>query len=160
TPIGGRVNWWGETLAPPKGTTKEYGLNFSAFHDKLTVRLGRFETASTGLSGGGTAAAAIGNVALNAIRLWSGEGNLNPQPVAMRQADIALLKSALPVANYTDLYDVRVTGTAPNLQATRQSSLPGATDTTDFVAKGEEMDIIYNPTPNWRILANVAHQET
>ena len=36
----------------------------------------------------------------------------------------------------------------------------GLADTTDFEAKGYEMDVVYNPTRNWRMLVNVAKQET
>jgi hypothetical protein len=40
------------------------------------------------------------------------------------------------------------------------ATLPGRTDTTDYTAKGTEIEMVYNPTRNWRILANVARQET
>jgi hypothetical protein len=36
----------------------------------------------------------------------------------------------------------------------------GLADTVDFEAKGYEMDVVYNPTPNWRMLLNVARQDT
>src|SRR5262249_54379236 len=99
------------------------------------------------------------NLPLDTIIRWAQEANVNPQLQAMRNADIALLKSVLPVPNYTDLYNLTITGTPPNVVATRNSSLPSSTDISDLAGKGNELDIIYNPTPNWRILANVSRQE-
>ena len=61
---------------------------------------------------------------------------------------------------FMELYNVQVTGVAPNITASRAGpNLAGASDINDVDGKGEELDIIYNPTRNWRIMANVAHQE-
>jgi hypothetical protein len=76
----------------------------------------------------------------------------------MRNADIDLLFGALP-PDFKTLQNFQVAGTSPNISAT-VTRLSGATDTTDFVAKGSEVELVFNPTRNWRILANVAKQET
>jgi len=78
----------------------------------------------------------------------------------MRNADIARLFSPLP-ANFRELYGWGIVGTAPNLAAAgRLNNLSGAGDTTDFTAKGTEIEVVYNPTRNWRVLMNVATQES
>ena len=159
TPIGGLVDKFGGPLPPPQGTTKEYGLNLSVFNDRLTIRLNRFETDVRGASNASQAQAQIANFPLTAVLNWSVEANTNPHLQAMRNADMDLLRSVLP-SHYFSQYNLTISGTAPNLVGTRNSSLSGSTDTIDFAAKGEELDLIFNPTPNWRILANVAHQET
>ncbi|MDP3069964.1 MAG: TonB-dependent receptor plug domain-containing protein [Opitutaceae bacterium] len=161
TPSGGRVTPFNEPLASPNGKTQEYGLNLSLFHDKLSLRVNRFETKVQGQSLSNTVfGLTVNNAILQIADFWGVEGNINPQLVPMREADIALLFSPLP-ANFRELYGWGITGTAPNLAALgRFSNLPGATDTTDFVAKGTEIELVYNPTRNWRILANVAQQET
>ncbi len=162
TPVGGRVTPFGESLASPVGETKEYGINLSTLHDKISLRLNFFETTVRGASGGSSnmttwTVTSINNAAAN----WAREGNFNPLLAAQRNRDIELLYSALP-ANYRDLYAIRVSGTAPNISVSGNlnTSLSGATDTTDFRAKGAEADLVYNPTRNWRILLNVAKQET
>ncbi len=159
TPSGGRVNAFGEALASPSGKTKEYGFNVSIFNDKLNLRVNRFET---GVQGQSFAAGAVNvnNAILQIADLWGVEGNVNPQLVAMRNADIELLFSPLP-ANFRALYGQKIIGTAPALAAAgRLTSLSGSGDTTDFTAKGTEFEVVYNPTSHWRILANVARQET
>ena len=164
TPIGGRITYWNTPIAAPKGSTKERGLNFSAFNEKLTVRLSQFETKSVGLSGQGLFGGAMGTFFQALAFRWLTEANVNPHLQAMRNADIALINDALkalPTApDFLSLWAVSASGTAPNLVATRLSNIAGANDTTDFVSKGEEADLIFNPTKNWRLLVNVAHQET
>jgi hypothetical protein len=72
-------------------------------------------------------------------------------------AAIARLTSALP-SNYLSLRNWTVSGTAPNIGVSFTDLI--ASDTTDFTAKGAEIDLIYNPRRNWRILFNIAKQET
>jgi outer membrane receptor protein involved in Fe transport len=162
TPVGGRITPFAESLPSPVGETKEFGFNFSTLRDKINLRMNFFETSIKGATGGSSnmttwTVTSINNAAAN----WAREGNTNPQMVAQRNRDIELLYSVLP-ANFRDLYAIKVTGTAPNISVSGNlnTSLSGATDTTDFRAKGVEADLVYNPTNNWRILLNVAKQET
>jgi catecholate siderophore receptor len=159
TPAGGRYSALGGTLPSPEGDTKEYGVSISAFHDKLTVRINRFETSVQGQSFNPTAfqnAQWFGMAAT--ARVWAEEANINPHLAAMRNADIDRLFGALP-PSFRELHNFQVSGSPPNLSATT-TRVSGATDTTDFVAKGTEVELVFNPTRNWRILANVAKQET
>jgi hypothetical protein len=73
------------------------------------------------------------------------EANVNPQLAASRNADIALLFSPLP-ANFRQLYGWGILGTASALAAAgRLNGLSGAGDTTDFTAKGTEIEIRLQP---------------
>ncbi len=160
TPSGGRVNAFNEPLASPKGDTKEYGINVSLFQDKLNLRVNWFETEVIGQSlRPSVYNTAVNNAVLQMADFWGEEGNVNPHLVAQRNADIELLFSPLP-ADFRSIYGWGISGTAPNLAANGRNSLAGSVDTTDFTGKGAEFEIVYNPTRNWRILANVAKQET
>lgn len=161
TPSGGRVDGFNQPLASPSGKTREYGFSLSAFHDKLSLRVSRFQTDVQGQSfTPGVYNTTINNAILQAADIWGVEANVNPQLAASRNADIALLFSPLP-ANFRQLYGWGIVGTAPNLAAAgRLTGLSGAGDTTDFTAKGTEIEIVYNPSRNWRILMNVARQES
>lgn len=159
TPAGGRINAYGESLSSPQGNTEEYGLNLSLLNDRLSLRLNRFETSVTGQSSTPTVfAEATFNAIPQIASFWALEGNRNPENVAFMNAAIEKLFSPLP-ANFRELYQYEVLGTAPNITSTVQG-LAGRSDTTDFTAKGWEAEIVFNPTPNWRILANIAKQET
>ncbi len=160
TPRGGAINPFGEPLAAQEGSTREFGFNFSAFKDKLTVRFNTFETNQTNVS---QVPSVLGNAVYNAVVIaadnWATEANVNPHLAAQRNADLQLLLSALP-SNYLSLYNWQLVGTAPNLTTSHLTTQAGRADTIDFSAKGLEMDIVYNPTRNWRIMLNVAKQET
>lgn len=161
TPLAGRVDLYNNPLASPSGTTREWGVNLSSADEKFTLRLNHFETSIKGAS---LTPSFFGAATVNAVNqtivAWATEGNVNPQLAAQRNADIALMLSALP-SNWASLYDLKVSGSPPNVVASnRNGNLSGSGDTTDYVASGLEADIIYNPTRNWRILLNVAKQET
>lgn len=161
TPTGGRVNGFGEALASPEGTTEEFGLNLSAFHGKVTLRYNTFTTkvVRQGLTPQ-VHNVAINNGILQLADTWGIEANINPHLAAARNADIDLLFSPLP-ANFRELYGWAILGTAPSLSAAgRPSSLSGVSDTSDFTAEGHEMELVVNPTRNWRVLLNVARQES
>lgn len=159
TPLGGRVDSYNREMASPQGKTKEFGINFFAFHDNLNIRLNRFETSVTGqTSTPFPYVVATQNAVVLQASLWATEANRNPANVALMDAAIAKLFSRLP-DNYASFYQYTVSGVAPNI-STSLTALAGKSDTVDFTAKGTEIDVIFNPTRNWRILANVAKQET
>jgi outer membrane receptor protein involved in Fe transport len=162
TPSGGRVTAFNEPQASPRGRTKqEYGFNISALHDMLNLRVNWFETGILGQSFTPPVYnTVVNNAILQAADTWGVEANTNPHLAAMRNADIELLFSPLP-ANFRQLYGWGILGAAPSLAAAgRLNALSGAGDTTDFTAKGMEIEVVFNPTRNWRILMNVAKQET
>jgi len=159
TPIGGRVNAYNQPLPPPEGETEEFGFNLDLFNGKLGLRANWYETGVKGQASTTTVFnTATSNAVIQAASFWMTEGNNNPDNVASSNADVELLFSALP-ANYRDLYQLKVTGSAPNISPSFVNLL-GRVDTTDFTAKGTELELVYNPTRKWRILMNVSRQET
>jgi catecholate siderophore receptor len=159
TPSAGSVDNLLNRLESPKGETKEYGLNFSAFGGKLTLRVNRFETSvlNQTFPTGGVPVAATESGVMDTISAWAQEGERNPGNVPFMQAAIAQMLSPLPS---TFLDDRRFTVSGSGSDITTTYDRPQSTDTTDYVAKGMEMGITYNPTRNWRITTNLAKQET
>ncbi|MBL9189929.1 MAG: TonB-dependent receptor plug domain-containing protein [Opitutaceae bacterium] len=159
TPVGGRVDIYNQGLPSPQGATKEYGVNVALFGDKLSLRVNRFETTVRGATSPPPSfSIAHNNATVQQAGNWGVEGNFNPENVPFMNAVIERLFSALP-SDYRSLRDFRIVGTAPNLSPAF-GQLNGITDTTDFLARGTEVELVYNPTRNWRILANIAKQET
>jgi outer membrane receptor protein involved in Fe transport len=160
TAAGIRRNFYANPLPSPKGNTEEYGFNLSLFNNKLVLRGNRFESFDRNVGFQGTVANGSPRMMVGVISNWVEEANTNPHLVASRNADIQKILSFLP-SNITELYQLQVSGTAPNINGTFMNQLAGgANDTYDRIAKGVEFEVVYNPTPNWRILANVARQET
>jgi outer membrane receptor protein involved in Fe transport len=46
------------------------------------------------------------------------------------------------------------------LGSVQQETVPGLSSTSDFVARGVEVEFVANPTDNWRLSLNVAKQQT
>lgn len=160
-PSSTRVDVFATPLESPQGRTREYGLNLSLWQERLILRVNRFESSVAGQSF--TPAAynpAYNQATLSAAATWERERNLNPG--IDRSADIALLFSALP-ANFRNLYQYTVTGSAAagNISSgVNTLAVSGVTDTTDFEAKGTEIELVFNPTRRWRMLANISNQDT
>src|SRR5262249_25570594 len=102
--------------------------------------------------------ATINNAVLQTIGAWASELNRNPD--ASRLADIDLMLGAFP-GDYKKVIQFQYTGSvaAQNFALTTVQ-LPSYSDTAALGAKGTEVDIIYNPTRNWRILLNLTKNET
>jgi len=158
TPTGGRITALVEDIAPPTGETQEYGFNVSFFDDKLSFRVNRFETSVKNQTfSPGVYSDAYNNGVRQLANFWASERNINPG--IDRTADIERLFS--PVPEFRQGLNFQYTGGTGGVPyGSTQTNPPGITDTTDFVAKGTEMEVVYNPTRNWRIAANVSQQET
>jgi Outer membrane receptor proteins, mostly Fe transport len=159
TPVGGRVNMYGDSLPSPEGKTEEIGFLLSLPSNKLSLRVARFETAVKNASfSASVIGTAFNNATLQQAGFWVTSHNTAPQ--VDRWADIEKLFSTLP-ANFRDIHNWRVTGSAAegNLGVS-STPLAGVTDTTDYTAKGTEVEIIANPTRELRLALNVAKQET
>lgn len=160
TPSGQRTDQFGAGLPSPKGKTEEAGLNLSFLNDKFVLRGSRYETTNQYLQYQGTIGSGGPRSLITALSNWHREANVNPHLAASRAADIAKVKQFLP-PGMLDIYQFQVSGTAPNIEVAALSEPPtGGADTSDLTAKGVEIELVYNPTSNWRILANVAKQET
>ncbi len=158
TPLGTRRNAFREDLPSPQGQTTEYGFNLWGFGDRLSLRVNRFETSIAGATFNPAVVGMATNTAMfQQTQSWMTEGNINPHLMEMRDAQFELLFSTLP-ANYRDLYKFQRTGETPNLATSYNSLSPS--DTTDYVSTGTEIELALNPTRNWRIMVNVARQET
>ncbi len=161
TPNGSSTDAYGNLLASPQGKTREYGFNLSLLDDRLSFRINHYETRIAGLILGRPTAmsAMINNFILQTLPSWATEVNRNPN--ASRQADIQFVLDAFKPYDLAKIYQFSYSGSAATNNLTLNTvSLPGYTDTTDYLAKGWEGDITFNPTKSWRIAVNLAQTES
>jgi outer membrane receptor protein involved in Fe transport len=148
-PAGRTVNAFGSPLAPPAGVTEEKGIYIELLEGKLSARINFFETTQTGSFNGavgGLAASVVGmhSTAYNAVlNGWipAGPGGF---PVGYVAPPQALL----------DLFNWRLQNGTP------ASTNPGVQDTSDFVSKGKEIELMFRPTRGLSFLFNVAEQKS
>ncbi len=161
TPSGTRVDFNNESLPSPEGKTREAGLNLSFFNDKLSLRYNRFETSTKGATlNGGPLGNMFNNSILQIISLLTSDQNndQNNGTIDRRPAINALLA---PLPKYREAIRFQMSGTGAVGDDLVTSWTPlSVSDTTDIVSKGHELEIVYNPTRQIRLLANVAQQES
>ncbi|MEO6003932.1 MAG: TonB-dependent receptor plug domain-containing protein [Opitutus sp.] len=148
-PSGRTVDAFGAAISPPSGVTKEKGIYLEVFDGRLSARLNFFETTQTGSFNG-----AVGNLAAQVVNIhsqafgavqsgWVPNGG-NGFPVGYVAPPQALL----------DLFNWKVQN------GTVSSSNPGVNDTSDFVTKGKELEVMFRPTHGLSFILNVSEQES
>lgn len=149
-PATGRtVDPFGVPIAPPSGLTTEQGIYVEAFKGRLTARLNFFETTQTGSPNSNVGGLAGGIVSMHTQAYlsvqngWAANGG-NGFPVGYVPPPQALL----------DLFSWKVQSGTPS------SSNPGVTDTSDFVTKGKELEVMFRPTRGLSFVLNVSEQES
>ncbi len=129
-PAAGDIDIFGRDVAAPFGEGEDYGFSLNLFDNKLNARVNWFEAAQVNNRNG----------SVRFITFWRLTGFENE------------LLQALTLAGRQGEYEAPPAG------------YPGRVDnlveTADFVAEGLELEVTYNPMPNWRISFNVSKQET
>lgn len=132
-PNAGAVDLLGTPTATPTGLGKDYGFSISALDDKLNAKFNWFElTAARGPAG---------NPANFPLAQWN-----------MTFMDLVVEPELAKIAGIPYKQ-----GVAPGI-IVGDPRLANAY-TADNVSKGAELEVTYNVTKNWRIMASVAKQE-
>lgn len=167
-PSVGRIDEMGNALSNPQGDTKEYGFTVSLPGNKLHVRVNRYETKLLNAS-----APVVNFSSMSTLWLrWFGEGARNaedayrvsnaPQHLAARDLNDAAAEfiHATTPERFNQLWNVQVQrNSAGKITGYSSSSPSGLSDTEDIAAEGTEVELVYNPLPNWRLMANFTRQE-
>jgi outer membrane receptor protein involved in Fe transport len=148
----------GAYLEPQAGSTEEFGFGVSGFDNRLNLRATWYETTQDNITDSRLTsvlnriavleASILGNIpkaTLDSIG-YVGPDNPNTSP---------LFKQYLDYYGF-NMGSVRDDGT---IGASYTSNPPGTAEVTSSISKGVEIEVVYNPTRNWRILVNVARQE-
>ncbi|AWI09584.1 TonB-dependent receptor plug domain-containing protein [Ereboglobus luteus] len=155
---GMRVDILGDRISPQQGKTKEYGFRVSAFDNRFSLRATWYETTQNNMTDTRV------QVTLN--RVYDLEMQLmENMPKAQLDAagyvgydssDASNLFLRY-LANYQwREYSVRDDGTRDISGPVTPS---GIAATTRSVSKGVEIEAVFNPTKNWRIMFNAARQK-
>lgn len=160
--LGGTANdIYAARLPSPSGSTREMGLTFNLLDSRLVLRVNRYETQ---LING--AADSKYSVFVNQGILKPYEFLLDAQALGNKGATtpnyttamsaLARLKALIP--ERTLAAAGLTTPTANGYYA--RSDIPNLGDTQDTDGTGTEVELVFNPTPGWRMALNVANQKT
>ncbi len=132
------------------GNTEEYGFTVSALDGKLVARVNRYKTTQEDVSIGIPTATHVMFTDVSSVSFNT------PEAIA------AAGGYPMPSQKYLDFYNYTVAST-PNVYGgfdVTTAPRGTVTETTDYVARGTELELAFNALPNWRILVNAAHQKS
>lgn len=175
-PPDARVNLFREKLPTPTGKSKDIGVSFNILENKLIARLSFYETQFQGDRSNGSAATAVGRVpredtanlkgwAEAVVRIRS---NIAGRPEADTPQTHAPNGSA-PTNTWTDAsqsgnaLSANQIAIVDSMMGGLNSTWPDGANfgsTQDAKSKGAELELIYNPTPNWNIKVTAGKQQT
>lgn len=161
-PARSRFNPDGSLISSPTGETKDYGIAISLFDDKLVARATWYETAQVNVGVSGVGSLAFFADLHGRVLEFTRDGanpNLDPSdpgPEFDFNGDgIIDLDYQGPPQEYLDRVGFTYN---PEDGASRTGGIP-ASAVQDLVTEGVEIEIVYNPTPNWNIMFNAFRQE-
>jgi hypothetical protein len=156
TPLGTRVNFFNERLPAPRGRTHEGGFNVSLLNGRFNLRYTRFATSVRGASY--IVPFNYQNAIIQMTGFWHVERNVNP--AIDRTAEVETIFRTLP-ANFREIYQFQYSGAVESANLGRTNvTLNDVTDTTDYAARGHEIELVFNPSAQLRLLTNAAYQNT
>ena len=155
---GFRQDGLGTPINPQSGTTKEYGIGLTAFDNKLTFRITRYETAQANQSDSATSGP-ISQIAEIEKRIQS-----TNSPATLAAAGYVGYGIGTPSALYSQFlktFNMRVDSVSASTGATNLAfnNPAGFASASDTLSKGYEFEMVYNPTSNWRIMLNATREQ-
>lgn len=162
-PSAGIESPLGSPLPAPTGESKDYGVSFYLFEDKVVARLNWYDSTLANRSQGGPLNQTYSDAArflgfLNRdIQDYNEPDSDKSQYPRIEEAKQAFSEMDTLLRAQGNLYQNKEISF--NEDGTVSQVTENISDTSDVAAKGFEAEIILNPTPNWRIALNLAKQE-
>lgn len=160
-PSSPRFDFFGNSLAAPTGSTKEWGALVSLFHKKLELRFTKYETIASLATA--TALREPQNVI---VRRLDSQIELNSNADYRAVASPAALaawntwQQGADAQRLFTTFDFRFSpGPNGTTIVDRDDRIGTVVGTTDVVGTGYEFDVTYNPIRQWRISFNAARQD-
>lgn len=152
---GFRQTIYGTPIEPQSGTTRDVGIGVDAFHGKLNFRVTKFKTVQQNQSDG-RISGILGHVFLMEQRVFetNTEAALDAAGYVTFKNPSAgpLFKKYAQVWQFQDI-GPHANGVGRNLTAVAPV---GLSETTSSTSQGWEYEVVYNPTPNWRMMLNAS----
>lgn len=142
-------NVFGDQILPPRGISTDYGINLRLFDERLSLRVTRYETNQDG-SFNGSLNGIIGGIVTQHVQTFQAVQS----GFATNSGNGFPVGYVAPPQSILDLYQVRVTGNTI-------SQVPGSgSDTSDYIARGTELELFWSPTSRLSLSINAARQES
>lgn len=151
-------------LPNPQGEGKDYGISFVALNNRLSVKLNKYEVREND-----TRAGEVGTIGNRTFRLEGRPENNGVRdnngfyPWALNLSNSRFAAQGItPTAAQSAAAVARIMGVTDEWMSIFLAAGPGQPQTngqSDVLSRGYEVEVTYNPTPNWRIKFTGAQQE-
>ncbi len=162
-PTAPRTDSFERSIPSPTGETTDYGFTLRMFDDKLSLRATWYETDQRYVGGGGVTAGNTNIINRHGTILENSlAGSLPGQ--TFENGNVLVDSNMDGVTDfvyygvdqdYADRYDF----TFDEQTGFRVTGDPTFAFTRDISSEGFELEVVYNPLPNWRFLINASQQE-
>jgi outer membrane receptor protein involved in Fe transport len=166
-PAGQRYDIYDNLLPAETGESKEYGVLLSTLNDKLVFKFMKYETTSGLSSSLFNLNTAISNLAKGVaemreqiIRGSNWWNNPNPDDLANYPGNAAGIEAFNAWYNgpvgmaLRNTFRMEETGSGLGAEVNYDDRDGAVVATADVVSTGEEYEVVFNPTPQWRIALN------
>lgn len=160
TLLPGRIDWNERPISDPSGDTEERGFSISTMDNKLHLRVNWFETSVSGISSNPV------NLSWNSVYQRSDffyQAAARTEDPVFAEFNRAVADTLL--ANQTQ-GEHNIVGFQKEFGADGLANgvfytgVKSQSETEDVKSTGQEIELTWNPTRNWRLHLNVAKQET
>lgn len=134
---------WGLPLPDPRGESKDYGVSFRLFNDKLVITAKQFETVDIGRS-----TSELNTIVQRAIRMDRRSSAGDP---GLTDWYIDRLKIVTPGLEEGAYVQKALTDTGADYNYLRGHINREHGDASNSYSRGKEVEITYNPTKYWRM---------
>jgi hypothetical protein len=142
-PAAIKLNLDGSATQVGNGLGKNWGASFSLLRDNLVLRLNKFQTSQ--------------QQGISQYRAFTGIGGINPFRDAIHNIERSVMAAGAPAsqkfASYSNAMRSLGAGTAGNAFRETYDVV------SDKVSEGYEVELIANPTPNWRVSGSFARTD-
>jgi hypothetical protein len=169
-PVGQRRNIYNEELGSPSASTEEIGLSLSLFRGKLDFRFTSYETTIKGDAVAGVPNAYNYQNAMITRMTGAHQAGLNPadygyiHPTFNTFEDVARAYfEAIPARLRANMgpeknFNPEFVGTGATF-GWDPDNITNLASVSDTVSEGLEFEVIWNPTPSWRIAVNASKNQ-
>lgn len=156
-------------LPNPTGKDKSYGINLSFFDDKLVIRATHYDNTAVNSRNGDANAflqrvsradVPVQGTTASRFVLYNVAGAFEPNAANFNR--VGWIKTSNPsfTAEQVKTELAKIMGIPTEVQDILINPNPPLAATNDVQAKGEEIEVNYNPTRNWTIAASLTRGET
>jgi len=175
-PDSAQVNLFREKLPVPTAKSKDYGFSVNLLDNKLIARVSFFDTEFKGDRSNGSAATAVGRVPREDTANLKGWAEavvrIRSNIAGTKESDTPQIHApngSTPTNTWTDAsqsgnaLSANQIAIVDSMMGGLSSTWPDGANfgsTQDARSKGAEIELIYNPTPNWNIKLTGGKQQT